>query len=349
MVNEMSIVLTVMMSLFLLLVILFFYLITVKAFKNRQQMTINNYKDTLRDQLFRYLYEEDNAFIEKQWSPQEMIAIEELLSDYADVVDGNLPKNRIRLYAEKHFTRKYEKALYHRRWSIRMNALYEIEDFYMHGMIAPVLAFYEKRSLTIAEESQVLKILIAFRYPMFAKYIIQTQNVLSQSLYRSLFGRMNKEQFQQCIDMYKDFEEELQLCLIDMIGIQHKLEFASFVESLLSSSSQEHRIRALKALNELSYPIQLPVITPHLTADAWQERMMAAKLLGKTKEQEALKLLTTLIQDSHFSVRSNAAQAMLLIRGGKESLFEFYQTTNDRYAKDMAQEWLEKGGEEIVE
>ncbi len=316
---------------------------------NRRRAFIEQYKEQLRERVFYYLYHEDKTFIEESFNAQQMIAIEELLSDFADVIDEGESRTRIQLYAETHFTDAYKKALHHRRWSIRMNTLYAIEDFHMEGMLASVLSFYDKPSLTVGEESQFLKILVVFQHPQFLYYITHSRQPLSESVYRSLYGQMNDEQFRECVKVYDELPIYLQLSLIDMIGIEHKWEYASFLKEQLSSSVDEQRIRALKALNELSYPMEVETLLFHVHASGWQERMMATKLLGKTKDEQALPLLETLLQDVHFSVRSNAAKSMLLIRNGKDYLFQVYQNTEDRYAKDMAREWLERGGVELVE
>jgi hypothetical protein len=40
---------------------------------------------------------------------------------------------------------------------------------------------------------------------------------------------------------------------------------------------------------------------------------------------------------------------MMKIPTGKEYLVHVYKTTDDKFSKDMAAEWLEKGGVTVVE
>ncbi|WP_223700484.1 HEAT repeat domain-containing protein [Sutcliffiella deserti] len=347
--NEVTALWTIIIGFFILLSILFLYLVFSKLIYNSRRISIENYKDELRDKLFQYLYKGDNTLDNLFLNANKYLAMEELLSNFTDVVDGEEIKGRIEEIAEKYFAGKYRKALKHRRWSIRMNALYAIKDFRMTSMLPDIFAYYKKRNLSPAEESQILKIFIIFQIPGVVEYMTKRNKPLSEFVYRSLIGTMSETQFENFIIKYEELPNYLQLPILDMIGIKQKREYDSFLIAQLSSISKEIRIRTLKALNELGQPLALEILSPHIIAVAWQERMMAAKLLGNTKDESALVKLATLLQDDHFSVRSNAAQAILKIRSGKEFLWNFYQTTEDRYAKDMAREWLERGGKKLVE
>ncbi|WP_241738383.1 hypothetical protein [Anoxybacillus flavithermus] len=51
------------------------------------------------------------------------------------------------------------------------------------------------------------------------------------------------------------------------------------------------------------------------------------------------------MKDAVFSVRSQAAEALLRMPNGLDILEHIAQTSDDRYARDMALEWLERGRE----
>jgi len=82
------------------------------------------------------------------------------LSSFSAAVQGDEILNNITLYAEKVFTPKYKKELHHSRWSVRMNALYAIEDFGLTTLTHQLVEMYEKKNSTAAEKNQILKIYV---------------------------------------------------------------------------------------------------------------------------------------------------------------------------------------------
>lgn len=336
-------------GLLLLLVCFLSYLLIQKARLNAFRAKVESYKDSIKESLFIYLYRKDEEHRIEPKNKIELAGVEELLSGFSAAVQGDDIRNNITLYAEKVFTPKYKKELHHSRWSVRMNALYAIEDFGLTTLTDQLVEMYEKKNSTAAEKNQILKILVKLNRPEFVVYMTNASKPLSEFMYRSLFGTMNSEQFQQFINKFEDLQEEIQLPLIDMIGINHKLEYIDFLKMHMKSSSEELRIRSLKSLNALSFPLKVEELTKHLQSDMWQERMMATKLVGKTRDEKGLSLLEQSLKDSHFLVRSNAAQSMMKIPTGTEYLVHVYKTTDDKFSKDMAAEWLEKGGITVVE
>ena len=110
-----------------------------------------------------------------------------------------------------------------------MNALYAIEDFGLTTLTDQLVEMYEKK-IVQRLKNQILKILVKLNRPEFVIYMTNASKPLSEFMYRSLFGTMNSEQFQQFINKFEDLQEEIQLPLIDMVGINHKLEYIDFLK-----------------------------------------------------------------------------------------------------------------------
>ncbi|CAG9622510.1 HEAT repeat domain-containing protein [Sutcliffiella rhizosphaerae] len=343
--NLLGTVLVVIIIFFICLSILFIYLIGIKLYQNKQRIQIDAFKEKYRSNMFDYLYRGDNTFLEKQLDGLHEKSLKELLSDFADVVQGEEVEERISAFAEQHFQKYYQKSLFHHRWSIRMNALYEIEDFHVKAMVPFLLQEYQKRTLTHEEKMQLIKVLVKFHVEDWETLIIRPDWRLSEFMYRSLLGGMDEGQFQEMVNQYDTFPNYIQLPVIDMIGITGAREFLPFLEQQLLTASAEKKIRILKALNELGYSQILQsyaeVYEPN---GSWEERLMLSKLLGKTNLKESLQILGEFINDGNFDVRNHAAKSMLDIQGGVAYLRNIYETTSDRYAKDMAEEWLQRGG-----
>lgn len=91
-------------------------------------------------------------------------------------------------------------------------------------------------------------------------------------------------------------------------------------------------------------PLEAERLKQHLCSSHWQERLMAARLAGKCREERLLPLLYERLSDRSFVVRSEAAAAIARLPGGRTALRAAARTASDRYARDMARQWL-GGGE----
>ncbi|WP_029326861.1 HEAT repeat domain-containing protein [Bacillus coahuilensis] len=69
---------------------------------------------------------------------------------------------------------------------------------------------------------------------------------------------------------------------------------------------------------------------------------MAIKISEYMRKEEFIPPLTTLMKDSSYYVRSQAAQALLRMKNGRELLKKICLTSDDAYARDMAGLWLER-------
>ena len=215
-------VLSIMIIMFLLLASLFLFLIVNKAKSNRLSLQIEQKKELLRDRFFQYLYEgvETSTIIPKD--EKSFLALESLLHDFADVSSGEEMKQRIKRFAEQHFTPYYKKNLFRSRWAVKMNILYAIEKFQITNMTDEVLKYLQKRNLTKAENSQLLKILVMLEHPTLFDYLMNTETALSEFVYRTLIGSMSDEQWDELVRKHNELPQEIKLPLLDMNGIQTK-------------------------------------------------------------------------------------------------------------------------------
>ena len=104
--------------------------------------------------------------------------------------------------------------------------------------------------------------------------------------YRSILNRLEEELFTKAIEQFEHFSLNLQLAMIDMIGIRKKIEFVSFLERLLVNENGEIRIRSMKAIGEIGYLSDLAALQHFASSQQWEERLMAAIVIGKTKVQD---------------------------------------------------------------
>lgn len=343
--NELYVFWNVFFGLVIILTILFSYLLIRKVYEIRTRQQIEEYKDRTRGTMFKYLYEGSTSRLLLPDHPLKITAMEELLSDFSHVVEGMATGERIQWFAEKFFAEDYRKILFHRRWSIRMNTLYLIEEFRMESLLSDVLQLYKKKHISRAEEGQILKMLAVFDHPDIFYFLTHTKYELSELTYRVIYGSLSEEMFEQFIKKFEELPKILQFTLVDMIGIKNRLEYGSVLESLLTSEDMEIRIRSLKAISQIGYVLPIEQLLVHLRSDNWPERIMAVKICGMLRLDEYVPHLVELMKDRVFQVRSQSAQAISNYPNGAAILQTIINTTEDTFARDMAMEWIERGSE----
>ncbi|QHN48755.1 HEAT repeat domain-containing protein [Geobacillus stearothermophilus] len=321
---------------------LFLYLVVRKWRENRRQARLHFYKEQHRLPLLRYLLgEEELPF--RFSSPLEREAVLQLLDGFASLLKGKDVQVRIRAFAETHFQGWLRRQLASRHWSERMNALFLIEDLQMKAMLLEMERLYRSDRVTRGEETKLLTIFARFDYSPVVTYVLEPKYELTEFAYRVIFGHMSERLLRQVEQRFDELTRAGKCAFVDMIGIRRREE-RSFLLELLASDESEIRIRALKAMAEIGMPLEAERLKQHLCSSHWQERLMAARLAGKCREERLLPLLYERLSDRSFVVRSEAAAAIARLPGGRTALRAAARTASDRYARDMARQWL-GGGE----
>lgn len=340
----MALIVAVLMVAVLLAVLagLFLYLVVRKWRENRRQARLHFYKEQHRLPLLRYLLgEEELPF--RFSSPLEREAVLQLLDGFASLLKGKDVQVRIRAFAETHFQGWLRRQLASRHWSERMNALFFIEDLHMKAMLPDLERLHWADGATRGEVAKILTIFAKFDYDPVAIYVFRPNRELTEFAYRLIFGHMSERLLEEVKQRFAELPPAGKYAFIDMIGIRRRQE-QRFLRRLLEAEEPEIRIRALKAMAEIGMPLEAERLKQHLCSSHWQERLMAARLAGKCREERLLPLLYERLSDRSFVVRSEAAAAIARLPGGRTALRAAARTASDRYARDMARQWL-GGGE----
>ncbi|AUI35988.1 hypothetical protein CWI35_05020 [[Bacillus] caldolyticus] len=336
------VVFTAAIALFAVLIVLFLYLVVRKWRENRRQARLRAYKERHRLWLLRYLLGEEEQMLLPA-SPLEREAMMELLDHFASLLNGEQVQERIRTLAEMHFQGWLHRRLSSRHWSERMNALFLIEDLQVKAMLPEMERLYRSNRVTKGEAAKLLAIFAQFDYSPVIAYVLEPKYKLTEFSYRVIFGHMSERLLRQVEQRFDELTRAGKCAFVDMIGIRRREE-RSFLLELLASDESELRVRALKAMAEIGMPLEAERLKQHLCSSHWQERLMAARLAGKCREERLLPLLYERLSDRSFVVRSEAAAAIARLPGGRTALRAAARTASDRYARDMARQWL-GGGE----
>jgi hypothetical protein len=341
--NEIFYFSVALICLLLLLFSVFFYLILKKLIENKKAIILERYKEDYQLVLFRYIKEEDAEEPVSYDASLQVRALIDLMAEYKNMLGSEEVHGRITRFAEKHFTSYIRSQLTSRRWSMRMNALYWIEDFNMKSLDLELDQLYSSGKLTKSEEIQFIKIAILQGDRAILEKMINPKHMWTEFDYSLLFQALNHDQLQMLVSAFEELPSGIKYALIDSIGIHQLSEYGGFLESLASHQSAEMRIRSLKAMVEMEHYLSVSDLARHLSSESWQQRLMAVKACEYIRSPELIPLLEKLMGDSSFYVRSRAAQALLRLEKGRVVLKAIAAAKEDTFASDMAEQWLERG------
>ncbi|WP_433742314.1 HEAT repeat domain-containing protein [Falsibacillus pallidus] len=330
-------------TIFVLLIILLSYLIIRKTSEIQSRKKIDRLKETFHPFLLEYVMEGKKTRKLIVDSPRKMIAMEELLENYGELLKDDAAENKISSLAEKHLSSFYLKGLRSRKWSSRMNALYHIELFQLNGMSEHVCYSICRKNASKEEIVEGLKILAQFSHPSLFELIQYKFTDLKDMDYRKILVYLSDENLDPIILSYHILKPELQWALLDILGQKKEFKYLPLIESIYRNYKGEVRLRAAKAIASIGYIRSYEMYLPLASSQIWQERLMAAKIFGRANETSLLPYLENLLSDHSWYVRSEAGHALSIINGGEKVLQNAIINSTDPFARDMAREWMNKG------
>jgi hypothetical protein len=332
------------LAMFFILISLFTYLLIIKHFHNQKRKRIDDLKETYRLDMFHFLQSGKEGDLEPDKTEEKFIALIELLNEYSNVLDSEDVKGRISEFANKHLTSYIKNELKQRRWSLRMNALYSVEDFYMNHLVDELHKLYAKKNVTRTEKFQMLNLFAKFHDDKVVYYLKNVDSEISNFTLLSILSLLKEEHFNELTDEFGALSKQMQYMMIETIGKKQYLNHVNLMTKLLENNDEELRIRTLKAFANTGAPLDEAKLSKFFLSTSWQVRMMAAKAAGVRRISSFKSNLVALLSDREYVVRSEAAKAILQFKGGVDILRNVVTESNDDFAKDMALEWLEREG-----
>ncbi|NGP45352.1 HEAT repeat domain-containing protein [Bacillaceae bacterium SIJ1] len=277
----------------------------------------------------------------------ERDAADLVLTRYAHNIASEDVTKRIIQFTNTYLEDYYRKRLRSRRRSVHINALHKIMDFQMKFLLNDVYQSLERKIKYTPEQYLLMyKVISLFDQKRFVHYLLHPNFRLGEHEYRYLLIELQTAQITTLLKRFNDLPQNFQYVFIDLLGVQHYLQHISFLEGLLDDEDVEIRVRSLKAIANIGYPSSVERYKPFVHSGNWVERLMAAKLLVHLSEEHTLELLTELLEDSSWEVRSQAASSLKETRDGIQRLKQFMSTSEDEYAKHMVKDVL--GREALV-
>lgn len=341
--KELELLQIISLTMIVILCILFLYLVGRKYLENKQNDMVQKREQQLTKPIFQYLQFDKELELELDESKVDKLALENILSHYSEVIEGEQEENRLHSLANTYLKNHYLKELRARNWSRRMNVLYKIEDFHLIELEkALVEMIHLKRDISLEEKVQIYRVLSSFQNEQIF-LLLNHDEELTEKDYRSMLLRLEADPFYALLSSFPSCREPLQLAILDVISLRGKIDHTAFLEQVFQSNQGEIRLRALKAISSIGFVQSIQTYLPLAESPSWQERMMIAKLLGKRKDLSYIPFLREFMHDNSWWVRSQAAESIMYYKNGKEVLQEILDYSEDMFAKDMALEWINKG------
>lgn len=222
-----------------------------------------------------------------------------------------------------------------------MNTLYYIEDFQICSLKDEVWERYLEKDELDIEKQQLARTLAVLQDRRLVDYLITTKEKWFLTLYKEVVRRLDERNFEYLIQHnLKLLCIDLQVAILALIGEKQEISYLSKVEEELQNDHIEIRLQALKTICELEYITDVTKVEPFFRSHIWQERMLVAKVIRALQLERFKKELIVLIGDENWWVRYAAAEAFSHFKDGQILLQYIQKKHEDRYARDMAHQWL---------
>src|SRR5699024_3620150 len=142
---------------------------------------------------------------------------------------------------------------------------------------------------------------------------------------------------------YNSLSIHYKLTIIDAIAMNKWTQFNSFLKLLLHDENKEIQIKTLKACSELNIDINESDLLYFIQSTVWELRLMAIKLIRARKLESLVDHIMERLEDREYMIRKEAAKTLISFTDGINYLSQVIENSHDKYASDMANEWLQRG------
>lgn len=277
-------------------------------------------------------------------------ALQEVLLQQLEESTDDLQKERIRFLAGQAFSALYRTQLGSMKWSERINTLLYIEQFQMTELLPRLEEMMRSSSCSIQERFIILRTYARSGYVRLVKELLRRNTAMSDSQYLQIMLLLTDEIWEKVVDHYAELPVQAKCSVVDAMrirNVQTTRELA-LLERLLFEDHVEQRIFSLRALAQIG---RMSDGTKDKLLQAWHEergsrsrleRLMYARLLGRVHAEGFIEHLNGLMGDPAYEIRQEAANSLAQYEQGIEKLRCVARVHPDKYARQIAEETLER-------
>jgi hypothetical protein len=252
-------------------------------------------------------------------------------------------------YARNHFHDYYARQLKNRRWSTRVNALLELELFQMDTMRKELSELLGKTKPSDTERFLILRIFASLQMKEILPYLKEEASSLSDSQLLQLILPLQSALQEVILNAFHVYPLRVQCAVVDALRLRNERSalVLSHLESLLDSEEPDLRLRAVNAIANFGYispegESKLLELLQTQTGISRDERQALARLMGSIREEHFLPVLLEFLGDESYPVRQTASDSLSRYKSGEEQLRSAALHHPDRFAREMAEETLER-------
>ena len=337
-----------------LLLTMFFYLIWRKIVNRRYKLNREQWLIEHSLAIEKYLITGEEPISFKPKKEYQFEALENTFSTFISLYKQETDFNPISRLINQFFKPRYKVMLNHRRWSVRMNALYFINLFKIKSMQEDLIDHLSRKNCSVEEKLEIFLTLATFEYEGLIELLKQSKEIPS-FLLSELMGRLvYQENVDEYVEGFFKIPSFLQYPLLEIIRNKNlrSEKIQLLLEQLINSDNRELRIRALKTVSTLGYISTTSIIIQLVenaskggywdSSQASEEKLMVAKLMGNIRHQHFIPYLIDLVSDKVYIIRSEAAKSIRKYKEGEDVLQSIIFTHPDPYARNISEEWMER-------
>ncbi|MCP1181890.1 HEAT repeat domain-containing protein [Paenibacillus sp. 1781tsa1] len=340
-------------SVLILLLIIYGYILCLKYKSKRREKV----KTTLRQELLaegsflqQYLNNGEIGVDVLNMTGDQQIVLQQLLLQrlaQGPVEQENL---RIRLLSWQVFGSSYRSVLKTGKWSERVNTLLYIEQFHMVELLPKLEDMLRVSSCTPLERFIILRIYARTGYFRIVKELMREQCVWSDSQVLQILLLLTDSSWTRLKDHFKDVPYQVQSNIVHAIRIRDDQTEGALVllEKLILGEDSLLRTHAYQALAQVGR-CREDLLTGLLLV--WNEsgeerqrseRLTVTRLMGDIHADAFIPRLKVMMGDPSFQIRQEAANSLARYEQGLDELRDTTVNHPDRYARQIAEETLER-------
>lgn len=333
-------ILLVLVTLIILELLLLSLLIFRKARMNKRRSREDKNSKAILPLIINYLYDEDDDYFNDQMKIEyDFKVIERILSNLTITTRDETLDIKIKQLAEFFLSTHYKKALKSGTWSQRMNTLYSISNFKLDSFVPLLKDRFNNLHKWEEEKQQVARVLATFGDLSIINEVFNS-NKSYPKFYRDILSRYPISAEEELYALYKISDNPFFItAYIGRIGHVGNSDKAWILESALANQNAAIRMQALKSIGHIFHMEHPELLKPFFTSEIWQERLLAVQLVNKLQLNGYKPQLKKLLGDSEWWIRNSTAETILEVEGS-ESLAEYANSHDDKYARDMAGQWI---------
>jgi len=308
-------------------------------YKEKNEWRLNRLLET-----YRVSESEDSISQLKLLNRSERLVFRGLLQKLAEEAEGEKLKGLSKIYDAVGFADEHIRALkYANLWWKKAEAAHHLGHMMIHRARPALIKGLDDKNTEVRLEATWALGHMGFveDLPKIVKSMSYFFKIAALRMDAFIF-EMGKPALPVLLELCRHPEFEVKLLALHLVGEFKDPEALKILIPLLNSDNLECQLAACKAIGTIGEKEGLKELLPHFKDKAWQMRAQVAKQLGRHGYDEAISALKEGMEDLAWWVRHNTGEAFSTMgKKGEEALKETLNS-QDRYARDMAHQWLDE-------